>query len=42
MGVFAYWFFVNEWNSFLHIAGMEASIQLSAIELHKLNTKINF
>jgi hypothetical protein len=28
-GAFAYWFFVNEWNSFLHIAGMDASIQLS-------------
>jgi hypothetical protein len=27
-GAFAYWFFVNEWNSFLHIAGMDASIQL--------------
>lgn len=25
-GAFAYWFFVNEWNSFLHIAGMDASI----------------
>jgi hypothetical protein len=28
-GAFAYWFFVNEWNSFLHIAGMDARIQLS-------------
>lgn len=28
-GAFAYWFFVNEWNSFLHIAGMYASFQLS-------------
>jgi hypothetical protein len=30
-GAFAYWFFVNEWNSFLHIAGMDASIQMSEV-----------
>jgi hypothetical protein len=27
-GAFAYWFFVREWNSFIHIAGMDASMQL--------------
>jgi hypothetical protein len=28
-GAFAYWFFVNEWNSFIHIAAMDASLKLS-------------
>ena len=27
-GAFAYWFFVHEWNSFIHIAAMDASIEL--------------
>jgi len=27
-GAFAYWLFVNEWNSFIHIAGMDADIEL--------------
>lgn len=30
-GAFAYWFFVNEWNSFIHIAAMDASLQLSSV-----------
>ena len=27
-GAFAYWFFVNEWNSVIHIAAMNASLRL--------------
>jgi hypothetical protein len=27
-GAFAYWFFVHEWNSFIHIAAMDASLKL--------------
>lgn len=28
VGSFAYWIFVNEWNSFIHIAAMDAIIEL--------------
>ncbi|MEK6280589.1 MAG: hypothetical protein AABN95_09580 [Acidobacteriota bacterium] len=27
-GAFAYWFFVNNWNSFIHVAALDASIVL--------------
>jgi hypothetical protein len=26
-GASAYWFFVNDWNSFIHVAAMDASLQ---------------
>lgn len=26
-GASAYWFFVNDWNSFIHVAAMEAKLQ---------------
>lgn len=29
-GAFAYWFFVHEWNSFIHIAAMDASMKISS------------
>lgn len=28
-GAFAYWFFVRDWNSFIHVAAMEAKFQWS-------------
>lgn len=27
-GAFAYWFFVHEWNSFIHVAAMDAELKL--------------
>jgi hypothetical protein len=26
-GSFAYWFFVNNWNSFIHVAAMDAQFE---------------